>query len=126
MSRSNQIVRELLRLVTPDEISELTKISSSKPKVPLTAIVEKELQNLREYILQKGDNNDVGNNQEGESEKNIDKSKASLETGNDRKHGLEFLNDDGISHMVEGGLSLKIQYEMMPNNNSCKVYAKVE
>ena len=38
----------------------------------------------------------------------------------------EFLNDDGISHMVEGGLSLKIQYEMLPRNNSCKVYAKVE
>ena len=38
----------------------------------------------------------------------------------------EFLNDDGISHMVEGGLSLKIQYEMMPRNNSCRVYAKVE
>ena len=37
----------------------------------------------------------------------------------------EFLNDDGISNMVEGGLTLKIKYEMI-NNNSCKVFAKVE
>ena len=38
----------------------------------------------------------------------------------------EFLNDDGISHMVEGGLHLKLRYEMMPNNNSCKIFAKIE
>ena len=38
----------------------------------------------------------------------------------------EFLDDDGISNMVEGGLTLKIEYEMMPKNQSCKVYAKVE
>ena len=37
----------------------------------------------------------------------------------------EFLNDDGISNMVEGGLTLKIQYEMI-KNNSCRVFAKVE
>lgn len=37
----------------------------------------------------------------------------------------EFLNDDGISNMVEGGLTLKVRYEMI-NNNSCKVFAKVE
>ena len=36
----------------------------------------------------------------------------------------EFLNDDGISHMVEGGLSLNIEYEMI-RNNSCKVYATI-
>ena len=37
----------------------------------------------------------------------------------------EFVNDDGISNQVEGGLSLKIRYEMSPNNNSCRVFAKV-
>ncbi len=37
----------------------------------------------------------------------------------------EFINDDGISHMVEGGLSLKIQYEMSPRNNSCRVFAQI-
>ena len=37
----------------------------------------------------------------------------------------EFLDDDGISHMVEGGLSLKIRYEMMPTNNSCRVFASI-
>jgi len=37
----------------------------------------------------------------------------------------EFLDDDGISHMIEGGLSLNISYEMI-KNSSCKVYAKVE
>ena len=37
----------------------------------------------------------------------------------------EFLDDDGISNMVEGGLTLKVRYEMI-NNNSCKVFAKVE
>ena len=37
----------------------------------------------------------------------------------------EFLDDDGISHIVEGGLSLKINYEMMPTNNSCRVFATI-
>ena len=37
----------------------------------------------------------------------------------------EFLDDDGISNIVEGGLTLKIEYEMMPKNQSCKVYAKI-
>jgi len=36
----------------------------------------------------------------------------------------EFLNDDGISHMVEGGLSLNISYEMI-KNSSCKVFANI-
>ena len=37
----------------------------------------------------------------------------------------EFLKDDGISHIIEGGLTLKVSYEMMPRNNSCKVYASI-
>ena len=37
----------------------------------------------------------------------------------------EFINDDGISNRVEGGLALKIQYEML-GNSSCKVFAKIE
>ena len=37
----------------------------------------------------------------------------------------EFLNDDGISNMVEGGLTLKVRYEMI-NNYSCRVFDKVE
>ena len=37
----------------------------------------------------------------------------------------EVINDDGISHMVEGGLALKIQYEMI-RNNSCRIFAKIE
>ena len=37
----------------------------------------------------------------------------------------EFVNDDGISNQVEGGLSLKIEYEMMPKNQSCRVYASI-
>ena len=36
----------------------------------------------------------------------------------------EFLSDDGISHMIEGGLSMNISYEMI-KNNSCKVYATI-
>tara|TARA_Y100001938_G_C7889862_1_gene329270 strand:- start:94 stop:543 length:450 start_codon:yes stop_codon:yes gene_type:complete len=36
----------------------------------------------------------------------------------------EFLKDDGISHIIEGGLKLNIQYEMI-KNSSCKVYAKI-
>ena len=42
-----------------------------------------------------------------------------LDTPND-----EFLNGDGISHMVEGGLALKIQYEML-SNSSCRIFAKI-
>ena len=37
----------------------------------------------------------------------------------------EVINDDGISHIVEGGVALKIQYEMM-KNNSCRIFAKIE
>ena len=36
----------------------------------------------------------------------------------------EVINDDGISHMVEGGLALKIQYEMV-GNSSCRIFAKI-
>ena len=36
----------------------------------------------------------------------------------------EVINDDGISHMVEGGLALKIQYEML-SNSSCRIFAKI-
>ena len=36
----------------------------------------------------------------------------------------EVINDDGISHMIEGGLALKIQYEMV-GNSSCRIFAKI-
>ena len=36
----------------------------------------------------------------------------------------EIINDDGISHIVEGGLALKIQYEMV-GNSSCRIFAKI-
>ena len=36
----------------------------------------------------------------------------------------EFLDDDGISHMIEGGLTMNISYEMI-KNSSCKVYANI-
>ena len=45
--------------------------------------------------------------------------------GKDEKTPFDqFLNDDGISHIVEGGLKINIQYEMI-KNSSCKVYAKI-
>ena len=37
----------------------------------------------------------------------------------------EFLDDDGISHMVEAGLSLKISFVMIQTNNSCRVFASI-
>ena len=36
----------------------------------------------------------------------------------------EFLKDDGISNKVEGGLSLKLSYEML-ENNACKITASI-
>tara|TARA_R110002049_G_scaffold125791_2_gene281489 strand:+ start:1760 stop:2239 length:480 start_codon:yes stop_codon:yes gene_type:complete len=36
----------------------------------------------------------------------------------------EFLKDDGISNKVEGGLSLKLNYEML-ENNACKITASI-
>ena len=36
----------------------------------------------------------------------------------------EIINDDGISHMSEGGVALKIQYEML-QNSSCRIFAKI-
>ena len=37
----------------------------------------------------------------------------------------EFESDDGISHMVEGGLTLVIGYEMQ-EDNSCRLSARIE
>ena len=37
----------------------------------------------------------------------------------------EFLNDDGISHVVEGGLSLHISYEKT-DTNQCRLRAHIE
>ena len=36
----------------------------------------------------------------------------------------EFINDDGISHKVEGGLSINFNYEMQ-EDNTCKITAKI-
>ena len=37
----------------------------------------------------------------------------------------EFVNDDGISHQVEGGLTLVIGYEMN-EDNSCRLFANIK
>ena len=42
MEPSEKIVRSLLRIITPGEISELTKIASSRPRETLTDIMLKE------------------------------------------------------------------------------------
>ena len=36
----------------------------------------------------------------------------------------EFINDDGISHKVEGGLKINFTYEMQ-EDNTCKITAKI-
>ena len=42
----------------------------------------------------------------------------------DTPHG-EFLNDDGLSHIIEGGLSLQISYEKT-DTNQCRLRAHIE
>jgi len=37
----------------------------------------------------------------------------------------EFINDDGLSNKIEGGLTLKIKYETT-KNNQCRVRAKIK
>ena len=37
----------------------------------------------------------------------------------------EFLNDDGLSHIIEGGLSLQISYEKT-DTNQCRLRAHIE
>ena len=37
----------------------------------------------------------------------------------------EFINDDGISNKVEGGLKLELSYEMQ-ENNACKITASIK
>ena len=37
----------------------------------------------------------------------------------------EFLNDDGISHIIEGGLSLQVSYEKT-DTNQCRLRAHIE
>ena len=87
MSQSNKIVRDLLRLITPDEISELTKIAGSKPKVPLTELVVKELQSLREHSLNKSDYSDESRSMVDEKRKEIEKRDVNLER--DEKKGIK-------------------------------------
>ena len=36
----------------------------------------------------------------------------------------EFIDDDGISHKVEGGLKINFTYEMQ-EDNTCKITAKI-
>ena len=43
MEPSEKIIRSLLRIITPDEISELTKIASLRPREALTEVM------LRDY-----------------------------------------------------------------------------
>ena len=37
----------------------------------------------------------------------------------------EFVNDDGISNRIEGGLSLRVETEAVGKSGSWKVYAKI-
>ena len=39
--------------------------------------------------------------------------------------GLSCINDDGISHKIEGGLALHISYEMT-ETNQCRLRAHIE
>ena len=38
---------------------------------------------------------------------------------------IEFVNDDGISNRIEGGLSLRVETEAVGKSGSWKVYAKI-
>ena len=108
MSQSNKIVRDLLRLITPDEISELTKIAGSKPKIPLTELVVKELQSLREHSLNKSDYSDEAHSMVDEKRKEIEKRDVNLER--DEKKGLKFLNDES-GEPLRGSLFILSQKE---------------
>ena len=50
MKPSEKIIRSLLRIITPGEISELTKIASSRPRETLTDIMLRDYQKGREKI----------------------------------------------------------------------------
>ena len=50
MKPSEKIIRSLLRIITPGEISELTKIASSRPRETLTDIMLRDYQKRREKI----------------------------------------------------------------------------
>ena len=59
---------------------------------------------------------------EGDGEITVPLEQWGGRSGKDAFHGD--LNDDGISHRVDGGLSRKFKY-MDLDNGSCKVYAKI-
>ncbi len=48
MEPSEKIIRSLLRIITPDEISELTKIASLRPREALTEIMLRDYERGRE------------------------------------------------------------------------------
>ncbi|MEC8623436.1 MAG: hypothetical protein VXY34_01345 [Bdellovibrionota bacterium] len=50
MKPSEKIIRSLLRIITPGEISELTKIASLRPREALTDIMLRDYQRGRENI----------------------------------------------------------------------------
>ena len=50
MEASEKIIRSLLRIITPGEISELTKIASLRPREALTEIMLREYEKGREKL----------------------------------------------------------------------------
>ncbi|MBG07582.1 MAG: hypothetical protein CME68_02415 [Halobacteriovoraceae bacterium] len=50
MEASEKIIRSLLRIITPGEISELTKIASLRPREALTEIMLREYERGREKL----------------------------------------------------------------------------
>tara|TARA_B100000029_G_scaffold439424_1_gene455966 strand:- start:144 stop:629 length:486 start_codon:yes stop_codon:yes gene_type:complete len=115
VSQSNKIVRDLLRLVTPDEISELTKIAGAKPKVPLTQLVEKELQSLREYNLNRMDGGDASSSEGSGGPKSKDRNNINLER--EEKKGLRFLDGEG-DEPLRGSLFILSQKEKLRSSVS--------
>ncbi|MEE2744335.1 MAG: hypothetical protein VYD54_10525 [Bdellovibrionota bacterium] len=115
MGQSNKIVRELLRLVTPDEISELTKIAGAKPKVPLTQLVEKELQSIKEYNFNRMEGGGVSIDEDSGEQKSKDRSNINLES--EEKKGLRFLNGEG-DEPLRGSLFILSQKEKLRSSVS--------
>ena len=88
------------------------------------------MQNKRERVVQKLDRTYFPLQRDCHQDKNYTFSTGLTQHGgrfgkDENTPYDEFLNDDGISNQVEGGLSLKIEYEMMPRNQSCRVFASI-
>mgnify|MGYP001458075399 CR=1 FL=1 len=94
MEASEKIIRSLLRIITPGEISELTKIASLRPREALTDIMLREYERGREKLEKDSSSESILDEdlEEASSGRTVDKDvKLVLKGGEELSRGSLFI-----------------------------------